>query len=134
MDKKNTWNGIKKVIWYAGCSGIVQSVEQRTVNPYVTGSSPVARAKDFPQDFHSLRDFLLFVDQPTFMQNESNIAPLCPENKTKSERFVTVAVFDRVVIIGQINDADILPKILDRALIQFRADFKRYFSHSKHNL
>ena len=26
-------------------SGIVQSVEQRTVNPYVTGSSPVARAK-----------------------------------------------------------------------------------------
>ena len=25
-------------------SGIVQSVEQRTVNPYVTGSSPVARA------------------------------------------------------------------------------------------
>ena len=31
-------------------SGIVQSVEQRTVNPYVTGSSPVARAKldDYP--------------------------------------------------------------------------------------
>ena len=28
-------------------SGIVQSVEQRTVNPYVTGSSPVARAKEF---------------------------------------------------------------------------------------
>ena len=27
-------------------SGIVQSVEQRTVNPYVTGSSPVARAKN----------------------------------------------------------------------------------------
>ena len=27
-------------------SGIVQSVEQRTVNPYVTGSSPVARATD----------------------------------------------------------------------------------------
>ena len=26
-------------------SGIVQSVEQWTVNPYVTGSSPVARAK-----------------------------------------------------------------------------------------
>lgn len=25
-------------------SGIVQSVEQWTVNPYVTGSSPVARA------------------------------------------------------------------------------------------
>lgn len=67
------------------------------------------------------------------MQNESNIAPRCPENKTKSERFVTVAVFDRVVIIVQINDADILPKILDRALIQFRADFKRYFSYSKHN-
>ena len=28
-------------------SGIVQSVEQRTVNPYVTGSSPVARATKF---------------------------------------------------------------------------------------
>ena len=28
-------------------SGIVQSVEQRSVNPYVTGSSPVARAKEF---------------------------------------------------------------------------------------
>ena len=28
-------------------SGIVQSVEQWTVNPYVTGSSPVARATDF---------------------------------------------------------------------------------------
>ena len=26
-------------------SGIVQSVEQRTVNPYVVGSSPTARAK-----------------------------------------------------------------------------------------
>ena len=26
-------------------SGIVQSVEQRTVNPYVAGSSPAARAK-----------------------------------------------------------------------------------------
>ena len=28
-------------------SGIVQSVEQRTVNPYVAGSSPAARAKKF---------------------------------------------------------------------------------------
>lgn len=28
-------------------SGIVQSVEQRTVNPYVTGSSPVARATSY---------------------------------------------------------------------------------------
>ncbi len=27
-------------------SGIVQSVEQRTVNPYVAGSSPAARATD----------------------------------------------------------------------------------------
>ena len=36
-------------------SGIVQSVEQRTVNPYVTGSSPVARAKNFPV----FRDFSL---------------------------------------------------------------------------
>ena len=30
-------------------SGIVQSVEQRTVNPYVTGSSPVARATVYPR-------------------------------------------------------------------------------------
>ena len=36
-------------------SGIVQSVEQWTVNPYVTGSNPVARAKIFPV----FRDFLL---------------------------------------------------------------------------
>ena len=28
-------------------SGIVQSVEQRTVNPYVAGSSPAARAKNY---------------------------------------------------------------------------------------
>ena len=34
-----------KLIYYSvRYSGIVQSVEQRTVNPYVTGSSPVARA------------------------------------------------------------------------------------------
>ncbi len=34
-----------KTVYYSACySGIVQSVEQRTVNPYVTGSSPVARA------------------------------------------------------------------------------------------
>ena len=29
-------------------SGIVQSVEQRTVNPYVVGSSPTARARISP--------------------------------------------------------------------------------------
>ena len=32
-------------------SGIVQSVEQRTVNPYVTGSSPVARATVYKTAF-----------------------------------------------------------------------------------
>ena len=35
-----------KLIYYSvRYSGIVQSVEQRTVNPYVAGSSPAARAK-----------------------------------------------------------------------------------------
>ena len=35
-----------KLIYYSvRYSGIVQSVEQRTVNPYVVGSSPTARAK-----------------------------------------------------------------------------------------
>ena len=41
-------------------SGIVQSVEQRTVNPYVTGSSPVARAKlDTPRNLRWFRGVLL---------------------------------------------------------------------------
>ena len=46
-------------------SGIVQSVEQRTVNPYVTGSSPVARATfytvllkgGFSLDFQAFSEF-----------------------------------------------------------------------------
>ncbi len=46
-------------------SGIVQSVEQRTVNPYVTGSSPVARAifytvlkkGGFSLDFQAFSEF-----------------------------------------------------------------------------
>ena len=46
-------------------SGIVQSVEQRTVNPYVVGSSPTARAtiytvllKDgFSLDFQAFSQF-----------------------------------------------------------------------------
>ena len=37
----------------------INLIKKRTVNPYVTGSSPVARAKDFPQDFHSLWDFFI---------------------------------------------------------------------------
>ena len=49
---KNCLQNIQKVLDLCGFygyymsrySGIVQSVEQRTVNPYVTGSSPVARA------------------------------------------------------------------------------------------
>ena len=50
-------------------SGIVQSVEQRTVNPYVTGSSPVARAKNFPvfRDF-SLLSWRQFV--PVFLTHK----------------------------------------------------------------
>ena len=52
VDKKSLQN-LHKVLDLCGFygyymsrySGIVQSVEQRTVNPYVTGSSPVARAK-----------------------------------------------------------------------------------------
>lgn len=30
------------------CSSLVQSVERRTVNPYVAGSSPAGGAKRFP--------------------------------------------------------------------------------------
>ena len=40
-------------------SGIVQSVEQRTVNPYVTGSSPVARATNSVAKSLVLRRFSL---------------------------------------------------------------------------
>ena len=43
--KKTLEIGFNKVYHMQRYSGIVQSVEQRTVNPYVTGSSPVARAK-----------------------------------------------------------------------------------------
>ena len=39
--------GFNKVYYKQRYSGIVQSVEQRTVNPYVTGSSPVARATSY---------------------------------------------------------------------------------------
>ena len=42
--KKTLEIGFNKVYHMQRYSGIVQSVEQRTVNPYVTGSSPVARA------------------------------------------------------------------------------------------
>ena len=41
-------------------SGIVQSVEQRTVNPYVAGSSPAARAKIYRR---FLRFFVCFAIQ-----------------------------------------------------------------------
>ena len=40
-------------------SGIVQSVEQWTVNPYVTGSSPVARATNSVAKSLILRRFSL---------------------------------------------------------------------------
>ena len=46
--KKTLEIGFNKVYYSVRYSGIVQSVEQRTVNPYVTGSSPVARAKISP--------------------------------------------------------------------------------------
>ena len=42
--KKTLEIGFNKVYHMQRYSGIVQSVEQWTVNPYVTGSSPVARA------------------------------------------------------------------------------------------
>ena len=40
-------------------SGIVQSVEQRTVNPYVVGSSPTARATNSVAKSLILRRFSL---------------------------------------------------------------------------
>ena len=49
-------------------SAVFEKIVQFTVNPYVTGSSPVARAKDFPQDFHSLRDFVLFAARRNLVQ------------------------------------------------------------------
>ena len=57
--------GFNKVYYTVRYSGIVQSVEQRTVNPYVTGSSPVARAKNFPV----FRDFLLLFSKSHRLQN-----------------------------------------------------------------
>ena len=45
--KKTLEIGFNKVYHVKRYSGIVQSVEQRTVNPYVTGSSPVARATSY---------------------------------------------------------------------------------------
>ena len=73
-------------------SGIVQSVEQRTVNPYVTGSSPVARAKNFPV----FRDFLLLFSGNLFLyKTHKNVkkvskmdifTPFFIQNHTESHR------------------------------------------------
>lgn len=56
-------------------SGIVQSVEQRTVNPYVTGSSPVARAKKFRR---KIVDFAAFFFVNIFGFRHTTIHPKTP--------------------------------------------------------
>ena len=57
--KKTLEIGFNKVYHMQRYSGIVQSVEQRTVNPYVTGSSPVARATNSVAKSLILRRFSL---------------------------------------------------------------------------
>ena len=70
----------------------INLIKKRTVNPYVTGSSPVARAKDFPQDFHSLWDFLLSVARPALVQKWVKVALNYHDDKTKSEQIVPVFI------------------------------------------
>ncbi len=66
--KKTLEIGFNKVYYTVRYSGIVQSVEQRTVNPYVPGSSPVARATNSVAKSLILRRFslltLLDLDTP----------------------------------------------------------------------
>src|SRR5471030_1758668 len=57
-------------------SSVVQSVERRTVNPYVTGSSPVRGAKLKKEDVHGR---LLFAFKPvTYPQLYVQQRPLTP--------------------------------------------------------
>ncbi len=75
-------------------SGIVQSVEQRTVNPYVTGSSPVARAKisaeicGFFNIFHTtnfFHDMFSYVKNGLFFikKHTSDIRTTCLKKREK---------------------------------------------------
>ncbi len=48
-------------------SSVVQSVERRTVNPYVTGSSPVRGAKFKKPAQGNLSGLLAFRNQPTLL-------------------------------------------------------------------
>ena len=57
-------------------SGIVQSVEQRTVNPYVVGSSPTARAKisaDFCGFFNVCFYYKITPNYITYNQNQQSL-------------------------------------------------------------
>ena len=72
-------------------SGIVQSVEQRTVNPYVTGSSPVARATNIKGS--SRNPFsLIFL-----------LLPICyPGHKTSLSKILAFPVFFKYAVYQRI--------------------------------
>ena len=53
-------------------SGIVQSVEQRTVNPYVVGSSPTARARISADFCGFFIVFYILVNGPKLSKNGLN--------------------------------------------------------------
>ena len=70
-------------------SGIVQSVEQRTVNPYVTGSSPVARARISADFCGFFIVFYILVNGPKLSKNGLNTVLyrlIQLHNHTKSHR------------------------------------------------
>ena len=80
--------GFNKVYYKQRYSGIVQSVEQRTVNPYVVGSSPTARATNSVAKSLILRRFslltLLDLDTPQSTQKHHYLTPWLHSSYTGS--------------------------------------------------
>ena len=86
--KKTLEIGFNKVYYSVRYSGIVQSVEQRTVNPYVTGSSPVARATNSVAKSLILQRFslltLLDLDTPQSTSKHHYLTPWLHSSYTGS--------------------------------------------------
>ena len=86
--KKTLEIGFNKVYHMQRYSGIVQSVEQRTVNPYVVGSSPTARATNSVAKSLILRRFslltLLDLGTPQSTQKHHYLTPWLHSSYTES--------------------------------------------------
>ena len=101
-------------------SGIVQSVEQWTVNPYVTGSSPVARATNSVAKSLILRRFslltLLDLGTPQSTQKHHYLTPWLHSSYTGS---ATCPQSDEQLTISQpIKKSTYFEHIAKLALLQ----------------